>query len=271
MHKRGQIYFFIIAAIAASVVASCAGNSGITPTRLTTDSQEAGGSSAGPANAVDSQGQPAVQGDSTTPSPPTIWTGPGHISGLDDQFNPVDGNTGAYNGQPIDGVACQPTMSNNYHVHVFVGIYVNGVHYATPDTIGMYHPQPEPTNHFTIYAKCYYDIHTHDASGIVHVESPDPKHIPITGTEYQTKQLFDEWGIAVSRQNFGPFSGSLRVVTSGQVYRGGPGNGTIDRSTYRTWTGDPNQIPLYSHEAIFFEIGPKYPTVLPNVVYYTEF
>ena len=260
---------FLLASLVAVVAvtlsfSACGGNAGVTPSGEPQAAQPA----------VDGHAiyNPDIKGSPTPrPSPPNIWTGPGHISGLDDQFSPVDGNTDSFNGQPINGVACAPTMSNNYHVHVFVGIYDNGVYVAVPDTIGMFDAHKEPPNGFTIYAKCYYDIHTHDASGIVHVESPDPNHVSIKGTIFDTSQLFTEWGITVDPNHFGPFTGPLRVYTSGQVYRGGPGNGVVYRSTYTQWTGDPNAIPLYSHEVIFFEVGPTYPTILPNIIFYCEF
>src|ERR1700682_1934338 len=57
------------------------------------------------------------------PSPPTIYTSPGKIRGLDDQFTPIDGDTATGgSGQPVDGITCQKTMSNNYHVHVYVAL-----------------------------------------------------------------------------------------------------------------------------------------------------
>ena len=255
-----------VAAAAAACFLAAFGNNGTLSAPSTV-------SNAGGPQGVDSQAQ--VEPNNTKsptprPSPPNIWTGPGHVVGLDNQFNPVDGNTDAFNGGPIDGSPCRPTMSNNYHVHVFVGIYVNGTAYAVPDAIGMFKPAAEQ-NGFTATAQCYYDVHTHDASGIVHVEAKDPQNVPITGTIYNSSQLFDEWGINVAANHFGPFNGTLKVITSGQTYRGGPGNGVIYRSTYGAWTGDPNKIPLYSHEVLFFEIGPNYPKVLPNIIFYAEF
>jgi hypothetical protein len=99
----------------------------------------------------------------------------------------------------------------------------------------------------------------------------DSQHVPITGTIYSTQNLFDIWGITVNANQVGQFSGPVQVVTSGQVYRGGPGNGVVYRSMYTPWTGDPNAIPLYSHEVIFLEVGPTYPTTLPNVIFYSEY
>lgn len=264
MKKRvGYLSVTACSVVLVAMLAACGGNGVGAPPPST-----------GAAPAIDNHAQvePNTTGSPTpAPSPPNVWTGPGHISGLDDQFNPADGNTDSFGGQPIDNVACAPTMSNKYHVHVFVGVYVNGVHFAWPDTVGMYKPSAEPTDGFTISAQCYYDIHTHDASGIIHVESPDPNHVSIKGTIFNVKQLFDEWGITVDGTRFGRFSGTVRVITSGQVYRGGPGNGVVYRSSYRRWSGDPNAVPLYSHEVIFFEVGPNYPTILPNIIFYSEF
>jgi len=264
MRNRFLLAAHVTAVAATLSIAACAGNTGVTP----------GGQPQAGQPAVDGHAayNPDITGSPTPrPSPPNIWTAPGNISGLDDQFTPVDGNTDSFHGQPIGTVVCAPSMSNNYHVHVFVGIYVDGVYVAVPDTIGMYDAQKEPLNHFTVYAKCYYDVHTHDASGIVHVESTDPNHVPIKGTIFDTSQFFREWGITVDSNHFGPFKGSLKVYTSGQVYRGGPGNGVVYRSTYTQWMGDPNAIPLYSHEVLFFEVGPAYPTILPNIIFYAEF
>jgi len=263
-HKISLLRMLAIVALGTANVAGCSGNSGPAPRSQTY----------APA-AIDDHAvaNPDVKGTPTPkPSPPTLFTSPGRIRGTDDQFSPVDGDTATGgNGQVVDGIICQKTMSNVYHVHVVVALYVNGVHFALPDTIGMKHPQIEPPDGFTKYAHCYYEIHTHDASGYVHVESSDPQHVPITGTIYTAQNLFDVWGITVNANQVGQFTGPVQVVTSGQVYRGGPGNAVVYRSMYTPWLGDPNTIPLYSHEVIILMVGPTYPTILPNVVFYSEF
>ena len=265
-HRSTFFWTIALAALGSLTAAGCGANSGFAP-----------GSQNGTVTApVDNHAQmanPIVNGAPTPkPSPPTIFTGPGRIRGTDDQFTPVDGDTATGGtGQVVDGISCDPTMSDNYHVHAYIAVYVNGVHYALPDTIGMKHPQLEPPDGFTKYAHCFYDIHTHDASGILHVESTDPNHVPITGTIYTTQNLFDVWGITVNSTQVGQFTGPVEVYTSGQVYRGGPGNGVIYRSMYTQWMGDPNTIPIYSHEVIFLLVGPTYPTILPNVEFYPEF
>jgi hypothetical protein len=202
-------------------------------------------------------------------SVPTIVTWYGAITGLDNHFSPVDGDAAAGGkGQAVDGITCDPTMSNDYHVHVWIGIFVSGIHYATPDVIGMKNPGPEVRGG-TLNAGCYYALHTHDASGIIHIESP--VLASVKSSQYRSKAAFDIWGITVNPLQVGPFSGPVTVYTSGQVYRGSWNKGLIPASLYTRWNGDPNEIPLYSHEVIFLLVGPTYPTQLPNVQFYTEF
>jgi hypothetical protein len=271
-----------LALIAASILAACGGGGGATvPSVPTPGGNGAAPPSSNPTSPPSSAptASPTVSPTPTptptaspAPSTQTINTYPGAVFGTDNLFTPNDGDTSSGGqGQPVDGITCDATMSNNYHVHAYVGVYVNGQRVATPDAIGIVGAE-EPSSGFINYGKCFYDIHTHDASGYVHFESADPTGVPITGALFTTKNLFDIWGIQVNAQQFGQFTGPMRVYTSGQVYRGGRTNGTfVSSSTYTQWTGDPNAIPIYSHEVIFFEVGPTYPVQLPNVNFYTEY
>lgn len=161
-------------------------------------------------------------------------------------------------------------MSNNYHIHPFLGVYNNGTYVAQPYAIGMVNWQP-PINGFVNIATCFYFLHTHDSSGIIHVEDPNLNNIPITQSIYTLKNVLDVWGITADATHFGPFQGPVRVYTSGQVYRGDMNNGVVNASTYTFYGNDPTTVPLYSHEVIFVEVGPNYPAALPNVSFYTEF
>jgi hypothetical protein len=208
---------------------------------------------------------------SPTGTPTTLHANQGSVLGTPNQFTPPEGDTASGGaGSPVDGITCDPTMSDNYHIHVWIGVYVNGAHYALPMAIGMKNPGA-PSSGFISTATCFYHLHTHDSSGIVHVEDTDPSKTPRTGTIFTLKQLFDVWGIAVNGSQVGQFNGPVRVYTSGQLYRGSQNGGLVPASTYTLWTGDPNAIPLYSHEVIFLEVGPAYPAQLPNVAFYTEF
>ena len=160
-------------------------------------------------------------------------------------------------------------MSENYHIHIFLGVINNVTYMAVPWGTGMVNPQPPDPTGFVNFATCFYHLHTHDSSGIVHVE--DTHVAPVTTTLFTLKTYLDIWGITASSNHFGPFQGPVRVFTSGQVYRGNSNNGEVDATTYTFYGTDPTNIPLYSHEVIWVEVGPNYPASLPNVHFYTQF
>src|SRR5262249_37785032 len=124
---------------------------------------------------------------------------------------------------------------------------------------------------------CVYYTHTHDSTGVVHIESDNGglmETVP-NDTHFSLGQYFQVWGINVNFPRgmpgcvgqFGPYSGPLQILTSGQVYRGGGAvdGSTTQENTLQQYYGDPNQIPLWSHEVIWFLIGPNYPSKLPSV------
>ena len=158
-------------------------------------------------------------------------------------------------------------MPNTYHVHIFLGVYDNGTLMALPIGTGMVSPNA-PSNGFVNGAQCFYFLHTHDRSGIVHIESN--MSTPTSQSIYTLKTYLDIWGITADANHFGPFQGPVRVFTSGQVSRGNMNNGLVTASNYTFWGTDPSNVPLYSHEVIFVEVGPNYPA-LPNVSFYTQF
>jgi hypothetical protein len=160
-------------------------------------------------------------------------------------------------------------MPDNYHVHLFLGVYNNGTLMALANGTGMVNPQPPDRTGFVNFANCFYFLHTHDSSGIVHIE--DNQNVPGTQSIFTLKTYLDIWGITADSNHFGPFTGPVRVFTSGQVYRGNMNNGVVSASTYTFYGTDPTNIPLYSHEVIFVEVGPTYPASLPNVSFYTQF
>lgn len=216
---------------------------------------------------------------SPTPAPsPTITlsasllhANAGGVIGAPDMFTPTSGDTSTGGtGSAVDGITCEPTMSNNYHIHVFVGVIVNGAQYAMPIAIGMVKPGAAASG-FINAAQCFYFIHTHDSSGIIHVESTNPGGLPITSSIYTLKNLLDIWGMTVDRTHVGPFTGPVVVLTSGQIYRGDQNSGVVPSSTYTFYGGDPNGIPLFSHEVIWLIVGPTYPASLDGVSFYTEF
>ncbi len=191
-------------------------------------------------------------------------------------FTPAVGDTpsGGHGpvGTQIDNAQCQVSMSDNYHIHVFIGIYVNGTEYALPRGIGVADPVNPNDTAINYATNCFYFTHTHDSTGVLHVEDFNGGVLdtPPMNSLYISKTIFDVWGITVTGSNFGQFGGPLTVYTSGQQYRGDQSGSTISTRTLTPWLGDPNQIPLYSHEVIWFFIGTPPPT-LPNIHFYEEY
>jgi hypothetical protein len=181
-------------------------------------------------------------------------------------------------GNMVAGVDCQPSMSNNYHVHVFVGIYVNGTEIALPPATGMAHPTLDSNfDDMTTsgFFPCVYYTHTHDSTGVVHIESDNGgivESVP-NDTHFTLGQYFQVWGINVNCPGgtpgcvgqFGPYTGPIQVLTSGQTFRGGGSSLNIPENSLQQYMGDPNQITLWSHEVIWILIGPNYPSTLPSI------
>lgn len=207
-----------------------------------------------------------------SPTPPgassqTIVTAQGSTAGAAG-FTPSEGDTASGGqGNPVDGINCETSMAELYHVHAYLMVLVNGAQVQIPAGTGMANPQP-PVNGFVNAASCFYHIHTHDASGIIHVEDPNPNNLPVTAAMYSLKTYLDIWGITADANHFGQFSGPVRVFTSPQTYAGQ--TATISASSYSYAGSDPNVIPLYSHEVIVVEVGPNFPAPggVPNVNFY---
>lgn len=133
----------------------------------------------------------------------------------------------------IDGIPCDFNEGSAYHVHAHLAIVVRGQSHTPPASVGI-HPE-----HL-----CLYWLHTHDASGIIHIEAPH--HIsPTLG------QFFAIWGQPLSRRQIARYSvgqgETVRVYVNHQRYR-----------------GTPDGISLGFHTTVTLEIGP--PFVAPQPV-----
>lgn len=126
---------------------------------------------------------------------------------------------GSATGAPIDGVIC--ATSETYHAHSVVSIYQDGVRLALPPQIGL--------------TGCAYELHTHDATGIVHLEAASQK--PFT-----LGQFFSVWGQPLSATGVAGLAGTPRFYT-------------IDNEKVAAFTGDPRTIALAAHREIAIVIG----------------
>lgn len=207
-----------------------------------------------------------------TPFPASETIGSGEIFGLDNAYSPADGDTSSGGqGQTVDGLPCASTMPSTYHVHAFLGIIINGRQYAMPDGAGMKSPGADGTYqgvpNWTEYASCYYYLHTHDASGVIHIESP--QSASQSTSLYTLRNFFDVWGRVISSSQIGPFTGTVTAYVAQVPLK----QSRITASNYTQFTGNPGTIPLKSHTTIWLEIGPKIytPAQLPVLNYYEEY
>jgi hypothetical protein len=219
-------------------------------------------------------------------------------------------STGGGQGQSVDGIACAPSMSDDYHVHIFVGIYDNGQEVAVPAGVGIVNPSPPdqsvlnenvvppgtpnavPNQSWT--GNCFYDMHVHDNSGMVHIETADnnpqlcgaasagSNGVPARACDYPApytlKTLFDIWGISVTASNFGPLQGPVTVYTTPLGYNsysacGNSGNEVVVpcetlSSAYQLSTlSQAESMPLYSHSTFWFVIGNLPAGGLPSIAW----
>lgn len=136
-------------------------------------------------------------------------------------------------GQAVDNVGCGTQEYATLHVHSHVALFNNGKQIQIPQYIGF---APSLTG------GCLYWIHTHDGSGIIHLEAPDIA--PKQGGRYTLGMVFDIWGQPLQRNNVAGFTGPVTAYVNGSKY-----------------DGDLSAIPLGAHQQIVLEIGT--PTVPP--------
>lgn len=86
----------------------------------------------------------------------------------------------------VDGIRCDTVEFTIFHIHAHLDIFVDGKPFTVPSQIGI---DPE--------GRCLYWLHTHDDSGIIHIESPVERQftignfIDIWTRTFNNTQLFD--------------------------------------------------------------------------------
>src|SRR3990170_304746 len=123
----------------------------------------------------------------------------------------------------IAGITCERERLD-FHIHVRLSIFVNGQRREVPEGVG-------------IRDGCLYWLHTHDASGLVHIEAPSP-------VEFRLGQFFAVWGEPLGERRLldaAPEAGlSVRTLVDGNLYQ-----------------GDPADVPLTDGEVIVLQYGPS--------------
>jgi hypothetical protein len=111
------------------------------------------------------------------------------------------------------------------HIHQHLDVYVNGKKVTVPALIGI-----DTTNQFLT------QVHTHDSTGIVHVESP-------TERSFTLGEFFGEWGVKLTGRCLSTFCGHLHWWVNG-----------------KKMIGNPAQLVLKAHQEIVIATGrPPFP------------
>jgi len=149
-------------------------------------------------------------------------------------FEPGDTPRGG-NGQPVDGIEGSSREMLKVHVHAHLALIHKGEQIAIPYGIGIVKPF-QVNNGFVGMGQGIYWLHTHDATGIIHVESPDDRR-------YTLGNFFDIWGQALTIHEVAGLKGVVRAFVDGQPY-----------------SGDPRGIVLGAHTQITLEVSAPFVT-----------
>ena len=111
------------------------------------------------------------------------------------------------------------------HIHVHLDILVDGKAVTVPELVGI------DENAGTISP-----LHTHDTSGVIHIESPQV-------STFSLGQFFTEWNVTLSATQLGGYTtgngNTLRAYVNGKLI-----------------TGDPAAITFTAHDEIALVYGP---------------
>src|SRR6476620_1768616 len=154
-------------------------------------------------------------------------------------FAPGDTPIGG-NGQPVDGIEGSSREMLSVHIHAHLALFSKGQQIAVPYGIGILKPF-QLTNGFVGIGNAFYWVHTHDATGIMHIESPDAR-------TYTLGNFFDVWGQPLSTHNVAGLQGPVTSFVDGKRYE-----------------GDPRAIVLAAHMQITLEVGE--PVVVAPPIY----
>jgi len=171
-------------------------------------------------------------------STPTGNASPAALQGMQHTEAPwTNGNLGLK--ERLDAIGL-PVLSQEalaFHIHMLLQVYVDGNPIPVPQGIGI--NEVGSPQFITV-------LHTHDASGIIHVESPQQQN-------YTLGTFFDVWGVPFSSTTLGSYANSgdkqVRVFLNGKPYQ-----------------SDPRGLVLKQHEDIVVTYGTtkKLPSPIPS-------
>jgi hypothetical protein len=136
----------------------------------------------------------------------------------------------------VDEIQCNASEQLLFHIHAHLDVFVNGQLMYIPPQIGI------------IPDKCIYWLHTHDNSGIIHIESPIKR-------DFTLGQFFDLWKSKLNdREVFNKTFNKTGNNNMPQIYING--NKLPIGTNYR-------DVKLHAHDEIALIYGTP-PTDIPS-------
>jgi hypothetical protein len=138
---------------------------------------------------------------------------------------------------PVDGIRCDSMEFTKFHIHAHLDIFVDGKPFTVPSQIGI-DPQ----------GRCLYWLHTHDDSGVIHIESPIEREfsignfIDIWDQTFNNTKLFDNKSVNDTNSALRMYINGVEVPT-----------GT-----------DFRNISISAHDEIALIIGPIQDDKIPS-------
>jgi hypothetical protein len=120
------------------------------------------------------------------------------------------------------GLPPLPQEGTVIHIHQHLDLYVDSKKVTVPALVGIGESGGQPF---------FSDLHTHDPTGILHVESP-------TEAQFTLGQFFAVWGVPLSADGIGSLKGPVHAWVGGKPLN-----------------GDPTRIILASHQEIVLAYG----------------
>lgn len=151
----------------------------------------------------------------------------------------LNSKSAAASGSPIDGIPCNSNEQLAVHYHAHLTILVAGNEAQIPANTGINQDQ-----------QCFYWLHTHDNSGVIHIEASQSS----ANRKFTLGNFFDVWGKRLDRTHVGAttLTGNQQMV----IY--------VDGKVY---TGDPRQIVLGKYTQVVLEVTPPAVTPPPNFTF----
>jgi hypothetical protein len=193
----------------------------------------------------------ACSSDHSTPSDPSDPASPSFSAPLPIAIGQTIGaatfaagdSTAGGQGQTMQGIACDGAIPVQ-HIHAHLTLIADGVQRAIPLAVGAV--GSEVISNFVVDARCFYWLHTHDATGIIHVEAP-------MSTQFTLGEFFAIWGEPLTRANVAGFTGTVTAYVDSTRYDGDLGAlGFEERQQITLIVGTvPAELPLYAFPSVF--------------------